>query len=82
VYLRLRALGKTSGHSFEFPLTQNELADALGLTPVHVSRVIGRLRDEGLIALKRRLVTIIDPERLKAVAQFSLGYLQMIERGT
>jgi CRP-like cAMP-binding protein len=82
VYLRLRALGKTSDHSFEFPLTQNELADALGLTPVHVSRVISRLRDEGLIALTRRLVTIIDPERLKAVAQFSLGYLQMIERGT
>ncbi|MDB5405911.1 MAG: transcriptional regulator, Crp/Fnr family [Rhodospirillales bacterium] len=81
VYLRLKAVGQADNHSFEFPLTQTELADALGLTPVHVSRVISRLRAESLIVLRRRAVTIIDPEGLKAVAQFSPGYLQMADQG-
>jgi hypothetical protein len=53
-----------------------DLADATALSPVHINRVLGRLRDRRLVGLQRRSITVKDVKRLTAFAQFNGGYLQ------
>ncbi len=72
---RQKAIGHASGDSIDLPLTQIELADALGLTPVHVNRVLQALRRDGLLMLERRQLTLLNLDALVAVAQFDAGYL-------
>jgi CRP-like cAMP-binding protein len=79
LYVRMRNIGLTAGHSFEFPLTQEELADALGLTPVHVNRVLQRMRADGLISFKGGMLTLHDYRRLEEVAGFNPNYLHTAE---
>lgn len=66
-----------AGVAFTLPLTQEHLADALGLTAVHVNRVMQQLRADGLIITVGRSVTIPDPERLRALADFDPAYLHL-----
>lgn len=76
--LSLRLGGGDVGESrFEFPLTQEHLADALGLTPVHVNRVMQQLRVDGLIATANRMLTIPDVAKLRRVAGFDPRYLHL-----
>jgi CRP-like cAMP-binding protein len=75
--IRHRIVGETTDETFAFPLTQEDLADATGMSTVHVNRVLQQLRAEGLIELKRKSLTILDPERLKSVAQFQANYLHL-----
>lgn len=72
-------LGTTSESkaSFELPLTQEVLGDMLGLTSVHVNRTMRHLRDAKLIATAGRTVTILDPDRLRSLAQFNPSYLAL-----
>ena len=63
--------------SFELPVTQEQLADALGLTSVHVNRTMQQLRTEGLIIRESRTITISDVERLRNVGGFDPGYLHI-----
>jgi CRP-like cAMP-binding protein len=77
---RLAIIGRTNGASFEFPLTQRELAECLGLTVVHVNRTLQELRRMGLVETANRRLTILDLERLEAVADFDPGYLQLHRR--
>ena len=56
-------------------MTQVDLADALGLTPVHVNRVLKELRTEGLVEMKRSEVTLGDSARLTAFGDFNPMYL-------
>ncbi|MHB0775166.1 Crp/Fnr family transcriptional regulator [Halomonas sp. WWR20] len=77
--VRHRAAGLTQGNSIDFPLTQNDLADAMGITPVHTNRVLQRLRREGMVAFGNKRMTIHDWEGLKAFAEFDLGYLHLSE---
>jgi CRP-like cAMP-binding protein len=72
---RLMATGEGSPTDFECPLTQYELADALGLTAIHVNRVIRHLREQGLASIEHRRVTIGDPDALAAVAEFDGRFL-------
>src|SRR5205085_8287692 len=58
--VRLEARGLASSESFELPMTQEQLADATGLTPVHVNRVLKGLESEGLISRKRRHIEFTD----------------------
>jgi CRP-like cAMP-binding protein len=51
VMLRVRAVGVAKDQSFDFPITQSNLADATVLTPVHVNRMLVKLREEGLITI-------------------------------
>ena len=74
---RLRSVGRVSGNSFDFPVTQNELGDTLGLSTVHVNRVLQQLRGDGLITLTEKTLTIIDPERLEEFAEFTPNYLHL-----
>jgi CRP-like cAMP-binding protein len=72
---KLKAVGLADGPTFELPITQTELADALGLTPVHVNRVIQQLRAEGLIHLQRGALTVLDWQGLRAAGEFHPAYL-------
>lgn len=60
-----------AGTAFDMPLTQTDLADCLGLTPVHINRTLQLLRQNGLIRLERRRAVLLDPEGLRLAAQLS-----------
>lgn len=77
IFLRLDAVGRAADHSCELPLTQVDLADATGLTSVHVNRTLQELRSDGLIELKSRRLTIPDLEKLKSAALFNDNYLHL-----
>ena len=75
--VRLESRGLTSGHGYELPMTQEQLADATGLTPVHVNRGLKGLEKEGLIERKRRTIQFPDWRRLQDVGDFSRAYLHI-----
>lgn len=64
------------GDAIEFPLTQAELADVLGLSPVHVNRVVQHLRGTGLIDLNRERLIIRNKQMLYKFAEFDPEYLE------
>ena len=72
---RCEAAGLGSAERFHVPMTQEQIADATGLTGVHVNRMLRELTDEGIIARDRRDLSIVDWPRMKAVADFSRDYL-------
>jgi CRP-like cAMP-binding protein len=72
---RLQAMDLAPGDRFELPMTQLDIADALGLTPVHVNRVVQELRREGLLELRKHSVSLPDLPRLKQVGDFDDLYL-------
>lgn len=74
---RLAAVGLDDGGAMDLPVNQVELADTVGLTPVHVNRVIQRLREEGLIQLDGRRLTLLDLKALQAFAGFDPNYLHL-----
>jgi CRP-like cAMP-binding protein len=76
--IRYRVIGETTDESFPFLLTQDELADATGMTPVHVSRILQQLRAQGLIELNRKVLTVLDPAGLQRVAKYDSTYLHLI----
>lgn len=73
--VRLQIAGCADENSFEFPLTQLQLADCLGLTSVHVNRTLQELRRRELIELRSKRLRILDLPGLKSVGQFDAGYL-------
>ncbi|WP_156679954.1 Crp/Fnr family transcriptional regulator [Sphingomonas profundi] len=73
--VRLRSAGLSEGSSYELPMTQEQIADATGLTPIHVNRTLQGLRVSGLITSNRRTVTIEDWAGLAKVGDFSAAYL-------
>lgn len=75
--IRYRMVDLAEGDVIPFPLTQEELADATGLTTVHVNRTLKQLREEGLIELRGRMLTVLDAPRLKQVARFNPNYLHL-----
>ena len=75
--VRMKAVGLARDHECEFPITQTELADALGLTPVHVNRVLQDLRAAQLITLKGGVLSVLDWDRLKDVGDFDPTYLHL-----
>ena len=75
LYVRACNVGLTSDGSFELPLTQSVLGDALGLTAVHVNRVLRKLRLAGIMELARGSLIISDVARLAIVAGFDENYL-------
>lgn len=81
LYLRLQAVGRASDGRCDFPLTQNDLADATGLTPVHVNRMLQELRRDGLIELERKQLQIVDLQRLMGVSMFNSNYLHLDHEG-
>lgn len=77
LYLRLEMVGLTRDLGFDFPITQTGLADALGISGVHVNRTIQELRRADLVAWAGGRVTIKDFDGLKDVAEFDPTYLNL-----
>jgi len=77
LYLRLKVVGQTVDSSYEFPLTQRELSECLGLTVVHANRTIQELRRRGLVELENRQLKILDRRGLEGVAEFDPSYLYL-----
>jgi CRP-like cAMP-binding protein len=75
--LRLRAVGRTAGEGYTLPITQEDLADTTGLTSVHVNRMLGTLKQRGLIELSGRQLKILDRAGLEVLAEFKPNYLHL-----
>lgn len=75
---RFGAIGLEEGENgYSIPLTQTDLADTMGLTVVHVNRVLQRFRRDGLVNWSRRHFDIIDHPKLKQIAGFDANYLRL-----
>jgi CRP-like cAMP-binding protein len=73
--LRYRSVGLAERETCPLPLTQHQLADACGLSPVHVNRVVQELREAGLIEWRGGKLTVLEFERLAKLGQFDPSYL-------
>jgi CRP-like cAMP-binding protein len=74
-FIRLKVVGLTNGDSCELPMTQAELADALGLSTVHVNRTLQELRANRLITLRGKTLVIHDLRALEEAGLFNATYL-------
>lgn len=68
LFERCAVIGQVSDNTMPFPLTQSVVADALGLSLVHVNRQFGQLRSKGIITLKKKRMTIHDRDALMGIA--------------
>ena len=75
--IRMEAQGLVDGEGFELPITQEQLADAVGLTPVHVNRTLKSLEADGLITRNKRNIVFPSWRRMRDVADFNPRYLHL-----
>jgi CRP-like cAMP-binding protein len=80
--VRLETRGLTTDHGFELPMTQEQLADATGLTSVHVNRVLKSLEADGLIDRRRRHIHYENWRALQDAGDFSRRYLHISDQDT
>ncbi len=73
--LYLRSFSINSTDEVAFPISQIVLADALGMTPVHVNRILKTLREAGAMSLERGNLVVTDPLKLVQIAGFDENYL-------
>lgn len=78
--VRLKTVGRAQHDSYRMPMTQDELGDSLGISTVHVNRVLQQLRQDELITLQDRMLQIPDVKRLAAFADFNPNYLHLKNR--
>ena len=69
--------GIQNGYSFPFPITQNQLADMLGLTAVHVNRTLKGLREDRIVDIRHRMVLVTNWDRLVQIGEFNSDYLRL-----
>ncbi len=77
LYLKLRAVGLAGDYRCPLPVTQMDLADALGLTPVHINRVLREMRSRALITLRHQTLVIEAWEDLLRASEFDPTYLYL-----
>jgi CRP-like cAMP-binding protein len=75
---RLSEYGLATGGKYECPLTQQELADILGLTTVHINRTLAELRKTEMISFKAGVVEVLNRKKLVALSGFDKEYLRLI----
>ena len=80
LYLKLEAIGLAAEHRCPLPLTQVELGDALGLSNVHVNRVLQEMRGKSLITLRGSSLVIEAWDELNRVSEFDPTYLHLQKR--
>ena len=78
--VRLRAVELVEDHAFTCRSPKAELADALGISPVHVNRVLQELRGEGLISLQGETLKVLDWEGLQTAGEFDPTYLHLVKK--
>jgi CRP-like cAMP-binding protein len=79
-FVRLKLVGLAGADSYALPLTQGDLADAAGLTSVHVNRMLRKLREDEILTFRGGEVIIHDWEQLQRVAEFDPTYLHLERR--
>jgi len=77
LYLRARLVGLATDNMHELPITQQEIADATGLTPVHVNRVLRKLRENDVATIKQGALMIHDIDALHRASGFDPNYLHL-----
>lgn len=80
LHARLGSVSLAKGDAIEFPLTQAELADSLGLSTVHVNRTVQALREQGLVEWSGKKLVLKDVESLRERAGFDPTYLHVERR--
>ena len=75
--LRLEVAGLSTQTDYELPMTQEELGDALALTPIHISRTLKDLAEKGLVKREIRAVKILDWRGLATLGDFDRSYLHL-----
>ncbi|AQR75606.1 Crp/Fnr family transcriptional regulator [Sphingomonas sp. LM7] len=78
--VRLGIVGLSTEREYALPITQTDLAECLGLTSVHVNRVLKELRERGLVEFRGGKVTIGDLAELQRVGEFDPAYLYLVRR--
>ena len=81
LFIREVSLDRNKSDCVPFPITQEDIADALGLTSIHVNRVLQSLRKDGLIECKKRCLWVSDREALAKIAKISLPELEHLMLG-
>ncbi len=77
LYLKLQAVGLAGDYRCPMPITQADLADALGLTPIHLNRVLQEMRGQTLITLRKRMLVIEAWDELLRISEFDPTYLRL-----
>ncbi|WP_426954242.1 Crp/Fnr family transcriptional regulator [Muricoccus radiodurans] len=75
LHARLATCSEPGALTYSLPVTQADVADALGLSPVHVNRVLMLLRKRGLVSWSGGVLTLLDPAALESLAEFNSDYL-------
>lgn len=78
ILVRYRLIGEGANNTVPFPLTQEELSEATGMSPIHANRMLQELRSQGLVELSNRVLTILDFEELRKAADFDPSYLHLV----
>jgi CRP-like cAMP-binding protein len=78
--VRLAIVGLAGDAGYDLALTQIDIAECLGLTSVHVNRMLRELREMGLMEFSRGRVTLMNLEALRDVAEFDPTYLYLDPR--
>lgn len=81
VFTRLQVVGRTDGLRFDFPLSQSMLADATGISGVHVNRMLQAMREDGLISLHSSKFEVMDWEGMVRAGGFDAKYLHVNRNG-
>ena len=74
---RLEVVGLAGGNSYGLPINQQDLADTLGVTVVHMNRSLGELSKAGFVSIRHKRVTILDLPGLKKFGEFEPNYLHL-----
>ena len=77
LYVRLQIVGRAADHSLVVPITQTELGDTLGISAVHVNRVLQDMRERNLVTWRGPRIDILDWEGLAKAAEFDARYLHL-----
>lgn len=79
-FVRLELVGLTRGMSYDLPISQQELSEMLGMTPVHANRTLQKMREQRLVEFAGGVATIHDLAALKEAAEFDDLYLYLDRR--
>ncbi len=79
LFHRMKVIGETENKSFPMPISQQLLADTLGLSFVHMNRTLRKLRMDNLISMTYRVATLLDIDKLKQLAEYEVFYMEQIK---
>jgi CRP-like cAMP-binding protein len=74
---RLKVIGRGEGAQVEMPLTQEQIGEAMGITPIHANRIIRQLREDGVLEFHRGYATVLNERNLEELAHFDGRYLHL-----